>query len=83
MKKEQLFLYAGLGFLGLYLYDKAKNEPHQDGFTGASEVVVDSLMPLLKVNPMIKPFIAKGAKSLLKNFENVNVIEAKYKVIKD
>ena len=82
MKKDQLLLYAGLGFLGYYLYEKAKNEPNGESLSGTSEVVVDSLMPLLKVNPIIKPFIATGAKKLLKNFEKSNVIEAKYKVVK-
>lgn len=83
IKKESLFLYAGLGLIGYYLYDRAKNDPSGEGLSGTSEVVVDSLMPLLKVNPIVRPFISKGAKSLLKNFEKSNVIEAQYKVIRD
>ena len=85
MKKETILKWSIVLGFGYYLYhkaDKGQKESSLLGFEAAdSEKVMDSVVPWLKVNPTVKPFIHSMGKRFLENVieKHSDTIEAEYK----
>lgn len=84
MKSEHLkwvFVAAAAGYI-YYRWREGKDDGKIAGFELNPDVVVDSVMPWLKINPMVKPLAGAAAKSFIRNFggfDKADAIEVKYK----
>jgi len=77
--------WALVAVAGAYLYLKwreGRDDGQIAGFKINPDLVVDSVMPWLNINPVVKPLVHGASKSFLRNYSGYyknDAIDAEYK----
>jgi len=88
MKKEDYFKWGIIAGIGVYLYYCSRSGKKEDQLFGydspQSDKIMDSVIPWLKVNPRIKPFVKSFGTSFLDKViepKQGDFIDAEYREI--